>query len=96
MRSGFDIEPKPLDTIPYKSAKEQVEEAIKNLHGVGFEVPAHTVKLKVDDYYNIIKAYLSNKALQTLGFEPKTNWTVLFIIALIITALITIISIWGK
>lgn len=94
--SDFDIQPKPLDTIPTKTTKELVEEAVKNLQGVGYDVPTPKVKLNVNDYWNIIKAFLRNEALVQLGMEKKTNWTVIFIIFLVITILITIISIWGK
>ncbi len=74
----MNIEPRGPELIP-----EPKRELPKELTEV--PVPdSPKIKLNASDYWNIGKGFLTQKALESLGMEPKTSTTVILILLAVV------------
>jgi len=81
----MNIEPRGPELIP-----EPKRELPKELTEV--PVPdAPKIRLNAGDYWNIGKGFLTQKALESLGMEPKTSTTIMLIV-LVVTLLVGLAS----
>lgn len=100
--ANFNIEPKPVETIPVSTLMEEAKKTLDKLSDVEVEkyrIEAAKIKTKFNasDWLNVIKGLAQQKGLQALGLEPNTNFSfkTFALVAIVITIIIIIFSIMG-
>lgn len=99
---NFNIEPKPVETIPVSSLMEEAKKKLDAIPEVKIEelrAEANKIKSKfaASDWLNVIKGLGQQKALQAMGFEPNTNISLktVAIVTVVIGLIIAAIKIFG-
>lgn len=89
---SFNIEPKPVEIIPSKSAKELANKPLTPVvvdDSVGVKAPTFSL----GDYYNILKGFAQRKSLEYLGLEQQVNIKLIMIIGLLIVVGLIILKV---
>lgn len=99
--SNFNIDPKPVETIPVSTLLEEAKKTLEKISESDIEKYKEKTltvrtKLTAQDWLNVIKGLVQQKGLQALGMEPATNFNLktVAIVAVIIVLIIVAITIF--
>lgn len=99
---NFNIEPKPVETIPVSSLLEEAKKTLdkiseKEMNEITEKVLKAKSRFNASDWLNVIKGLAQQKGLQAIGFEPNTNFSLktVAIVAVVIMIIIAAFTFLG-